>query len=323
MSKYSSVHYQDYLDLDKILSAQNLRSIEVEGAEAHDEMLFIIIHQVYELWFKQIIHELKKSGKNNVVISNETLFDFADYNAEANQLLLHRLHAQLKTEYDGEVELKVFMTIRNQNDFLKSFYTYFYQRFYRQFPSFRDFLSYGLANPMQTVFGQLHYDALLRDLESLFGADNVRFFVYEQMQEDSKKYLQDILDFMGSKANLDQIDYQQKVNVNSNEAGHGIKRSEYKGLSILGRLTDLIEKVYQVQQHRLKSLKNIPLIYGLWNRLLSVRRNSKTIVIKGRIKQIPDDLLPGLQSLYSKSNEALAERLGIDLAKYGYWTSSK
>jgi tryptophan 2,3-dioxygenase len=26
---------------------------------AHDEMLFIIIHQAYELWFKQIIHELK------------------------------------------------------------------------------------------------------------------------------------------------------------------------------------------------------------------------------------------------------------------------
>ena len=28
------------------------------GKEVHDEMLFIIIHQVYELWFKQIIHEL-------------------------------------------------------------------------------------------------------------------------------------------------------------------------------------------------------------------------------------------------------------------------
>ena len=29
------------------------------GDESHDEMLFIIIHQAYELWFKQIIHELK------------------------------------------------------------------------------------------------------------------------------------------------------------------------------------------------------------------------------------------------------------------------
>ena len=52
-----SVHYINYLDLDKILSAQN--PLSGEGKEAaHDEMLFIIIHQTYELWFKQIIHEI-------------------------------------------------------------------------------------------------------------------------------------------------------------------------------------------------------------------------------------------------------------------------
>lgn len=56
--KYSSIHYNDYLQVDKITSAQTLRSDEV-GSHAHDEMLFIITHQVYELWFKQINHELK------------------------------------------------------------------------------------------------------------------------------------------------------------------------------------------------------------------------------------------------------------------------
>ena len=56
--KYTSIHYQDYLQLDKIVSAQDLRSVEA-GDPAHDEMLFIITHQVYELWFKQIVHELQ------------------------------------------------------------------------------------------------------------------------------------------------------------------------------------------------------------------------------------------------------------------------
>ena len=52
-----SIHYINYLDLDKILSAQN--PLSGKGKEAaHDEMLFIIIHQTYELWFKQIIHEI-------------------------------------------------------------------------------------------------------------------------------------------------------------------------------------------------------------------------------------------------------------------------
>jgi tryptophan 2,3-dioxygenase len=44
--------YSSYLALDEVLGAQRPRSDE------HDEMLFIVIHQVYELWFKQIIHEL-------------------------------------------------------------------------------------------------------------------------------------------------------------------------------------------------------------------------------------------------------------------------
>lgn len=55
--KYTTIHYQNYLELEKLLSSQNLRSEQV-GAPAHEEMLFIIVHQVYELWFKQIIHEL-------------------------------------------------------------------------------------------------------------------------------------------------------------------------------------------------------------------------------------------------------------------------
>ncbi len=57
--KYSSVHYADYLELDKLLHAQHPRSGDENEPPAHDEMLFIIVHQVYELWFKQIIHELK------------------------------------------------------------------------------------------------------------------------------------------------------------------------------------------------------------------------------------------------------------------------
>lgn len=46
--------YGSYLRLDELLSLQTPVS---EGPE-HDEMLFIVIHQVYELWFKEILHEL-------------------------------------------------------------------------------------------------------------------------------------------------------------------------------------------------------------------------------------------------------------------------
>lgn len=62
-------NYHDYLQVDKILSAQQLES-EKKGNPAHDEHLFIIVHQVYELWFKQILCEmdsvLQLFSKNNL-----------------------------------------------------------------------------------------------------------------------------------------------------------------------------------------------------------------------------------------------------------------
>jgi tryptophan 2,3-dioxygenase len=55
------VYYSEYLKLDHLLNAQHPLSRKFatpDNQEAHDEMLFIIVHQAYELWFKQIIHEL-------------------------------------------------------------------------------------------------------------------------------------------------------------------------------------------------------------------------------------------------------------------------
>mmetsp|Transcript_39914 Transcript_39914/g.127651 ORF Transcript_39914/g.127651 Transcript_39914/m.127651 type:complete len:402 (-) Transcript_39914:211-1416(-) len=51
------MYYGSYLQVDTLLSCQQ-RESALHGRPAHDEMLFIIVHQVYELWFKQILFEL-------------------------------------------------------------------------------------------------------------------------------------------------------------------------------------------------------------------------------------------------------------------------
>ncbi len=51
--------YTNYLKIDELVELQQLKS----NPEEHDEMLFIIIHQTYELWFKQILHEFGKLRK--------------------------------------------------------------------------------------------------------------------------------------------------------------------------------------------------------------------------------------------------------------------
>ena len=57
MKKKKEEYYSTYLELEKILTAQNPKSNALKNP-VHDELLFIITHQSYELWFKQIIHEL-------------------------------------------------------------------------------------------------------------------------------------------------------------------------------------------------------------------------------------------------------------------------
>src|SRR5262245_19190147 len=52
----AAVTYGNYLKVDELLSLQQPRS---EGPE-HDEMLLIVIHQVYELWFKELLHEFDR-----------------------------------------------------------------------------------------------------------------------------------------------------------------------------------------------------------------------------------------------------------------------
>ena len=54
MSSPADLTYATYLRLDDLLSSQSPLT------EQHDELLFIVIHQVYELWFKQILHEAER-----------------------------------------------------------------------------------------------------------------------------------------------------------------------------------------------------------------------------------------------------------------------
>ncbi len=80
----ADVHYHDYLELDKILNAQHPESDKHE-ASAHDEMLFIIIHQAYELWFKQLHHEADSCV---AIMQKPSLND----NSPELQTVVHRLN---------------------------------------------------------------------------------------------------------------------------------------------------------------------------------------------------------------------------------------
>jgi len=80
----ADMHYHDYLQLDKILNSQFPES-DKQNLSAHDEMLFIIIHQTYELWFKQLHHEVDAVA---AIMRKPALND----NSPELQTVVHRLN---------------------------------------------------------------------------------------------------------------------------------------------------------------------------------------------------------------------------------------
>jgi tryptophan 2,3-dioxygenase len=82
--QHKDVHYNDYLQLDTILHAQFPESDKLQQP-AHDEMLFIVIHQAYELWFKQLLYETDSVA---VIMQKPTLND----NSPELQTVVHRLN---------------------------------------------------------------------------------------------------------------------------------------------------------------------------------------------------------------------------------------
>lgn len=77
------VNYSDYLRLESILHAQFPESDRLDRP-AHDEMLFIVIHQAYELWFRQLLHEAESIAG---ILDKPSVND----NSPELQTIVHRL----------------------------------------------------------------------------------------------------------------------------------------------------------------------------------------------------------------------------------------
>lgn len=78
----SDVTYSGYLDLSKILEAQH------PSSDAHDEMLFIIVHQASELWLKLCLHELTQARECLLTDNLRPAFKMLSRVARAQQQLI-------------------------------------------------------------------------------------------------------------------------------------------------------------------------------------------------------------------------------------------
>ncbi|MDL1891771.1 tryptophan 2,3-dioxygenase [Sphingobacteriales bacterium CHB3] len=109
MKRTTPLYYGDYLQLNKLLDSQFPESTKY-GAQAHDEMLFIIVHQAYELWFKQILFEL-----------DAIIREFRSNKVDESQvhIAVHRLNriAEIQKLLIGQIRVLETMTALDFLDF--------------------------------------------------------------------------------------------------------------------------------------------------------------------------------------------------------------
>ncbi|AWL11349.1 Tryptophan 2,3-dioxygenase [Saliniradius amylolyticus] len=153
------VYYGDYLQLDKLLAAQAPHSSRY-GETAHDETLFIIVHQVYELWFKQVLHEL-----------GSVMDTFSEQEVKDQQLttVVHRLRRIITIQELMNDQIGVMETMTPQ-----------------EFLTFRDYLI--PASGFQSIqFKRLEISlGLKRDYRIDF--DKQSF--YQRLEEQDRHYLE-------------------------------------------------------------------------------------------------------------------------------------
>ncbi|EKE82856.1 tryptophan 2,3-dioxygenase family protein [Idiomarina xiamenensis] len=155
------VYYGDYLQLEQLLGAQQPHSPRY-GDEAHEETLFIIVHQVYELWFKQVLHELR---------SIYGLFAQPQLADESLALVGHRLRRVLTIQELMNQQVQVIETMTPQ-----------------EFLAFRDYLV--PASGFQSI--------QFKELEILLGLNRQRRIAFDQqsfynrLNDHDRAYLENL-----------------------------------------------------------------------------------------------------------------------------------
>ena len=145
-------YYADYLELPTILNAQHPVSFQTGQEPAHDEMLFIIIHQAYELWFKQILFEVESVAD---IMAQPAIND----NSPELQTVVHRLH-RVNTILKVLVQQMDIMETMTPMDFLD------FRDLLRPASGFQSWqfkvLEARLGLPFEQRHGQSYYTSALR-----------------------------------------------------------------------------------------------------------------------------------------------------------------
>jgi hypothetical protein len=250
----------------------------------------------------------------NVVLSNETLAGYGEYNAELNMFLLKKILEKLRENLGigYKIEEKILVTFREQASLLQSHYAYDYYYLSKKFKTFDSFIEYGLINHHDDIFGSLWNDEVIEFLSDIFGKENIVYIPYEVLLQNQKQFLIMTVVSLGliPEYKIERYLNAERENVNS----HYESRGNYlRDKSKLSKLT-----LIALPLKRLVPLIILKAVKTQFSFIFKKQQN----ISKGIIN-ISKEHRNEIRQLYKASNTKTAKMLSIDLGALGYSVEEK
>lgn len=296
---------------------------QIKDIKANSLSFFSKLHYSRENYFKreslQTYKELSSliidKDFDKFVISSESLTSFSMYyqffpkpyiwSAEPNSIA-----RKLKTVFlDSTVfdNVKIIISIRKQDEMLKSLYAQTYNLVFKRFKetdTFKKFLKYSIElNNDNFIIDTLHYNEILKVYEELFGIENICVLVFEELQKHRITYIKKLCSFM-------EIDFNEAEELISNNNTNK-KSCDKEYISDERNIIEILSYYKNKYLNKNFGLMESPLLSPL-----------KKIYIPGRkLKNIfIDDLYDKeLSDLYSLGNQEVSSRYNLKLDHHDYY----
>ena len=237
--QFTNVHYQSYLELDKILEAQHPRSAKLQK-EAHDEMLFIITHQAYELWFKQILHEIQ---------SVSDLFQASKVDENNLGIAVSRLNRVVQIQNLIIDQIRIMETL-TPLDFLEFRNFLFPASGFQSFQFRQVEILLGLRDENRITYNKIPYDSPFNKEQQEVLAETKKSNLFDLIEKwlERTPFLQfQGFEFVSSyKGSVERMMQKEKKRIDESNLQQVEKDARLK---MLGNTSDYYEQIYSKERH--------------------------------------------------------------------------
>ncbi len=268
-----------------------------------------------ELLHKELSEVLSKfDDKNTFVYSNESLLSVSMFfrlnrKPQVYTLDVNCIARKLKTvflESNLFSEVKIIVTIRNQQDLIKSMYAQVFNRFFKKFRetnSFSRFLNYSFDNSDSFIIDALYYNSVIKNYEELFEIDNVGVFVFEELKANPKTFIEKMSNFL-------KIDSEESYSlIRNKDSNKKSGKKSYKTDSV-----SLSSKLVPIKKYLLGNKSTGLTNSNIFKILDTMKVNGQSI--KG--VELTKEEQEKFQHFFHDENTSLSQKRRLNLEQYNY-----